>query len=61
MPELRPAPLAHHGYRTGCVCSSCLRRVEQVRSGRLYYDRDGKLKVKRGGAERQPWEPSQAA
>ena len=43
------------------MCSSCLRRVEQVRFGRLYYDRDGKLKVKQRGAERQPWEPSQAA
>jgi hypothetical protein len=61
----RPAPRAatptHLGYSVGCVCVSCLRREGDVRTGRLYYTRDGKLRARRLKAPVQPWEAPAAA
>ena len=54
-PALEPAPLTHHGYRTGCVCLSCMRREREVRAGRLYYYPHGKLRTRRAKAPGQPW------
>ena len=59
-PALEPAPLAHHGYQTGCACLSCLRREREVRSGRMYYDVHGKLRTRRTKAPGQPWEATAA-